>query len=157
MEFLDDSDLLAQGFFADKVVDVLQKTGPIDSTDEAVLTKVKDFLNTILEGQKEAKADRLSCNSLVTMDAYQKAVHVLSQAILKNSEKMTKQKFQQLMKEMAEEIENILAKKAVATEQKTVTLDFFEFLQRETADEASAYMNERAIQKWPFQASLFKF
>jgi hypothetical protein len=157
MEFLEDSDLLAQGFFADRVVDVLQKAGPIDPSDETVLMKVKDFLNTIIEGQKEAKAERLSCTALETMDAYQKAVNVLSQAILKNSEQMTKERFQQLMKEMTSEIQQILDSKIIDSKQKTVALDFFEFLQRQTADQASAYMKERSIQKWPFPATFFRF
>ena len=155
MEFMDDSDLLSQGFFADKVVDVLQKNGPIDTNDVKVLNRVRDFLNKILDGQKEGQTERLSCTALETMDAYEKAIDVLSIAILHNEEDMTSEKFRELMNKMTEEIESILQRREVTTEIKT-TLNFFEYLQRQTADEASEYMIERATQRWPFPATSFR-
>lgn len=154
MEFMNDSYLLSQGFFADKVVGILRKTGPIDTNDETVLKRVKDFLNKILDGQKEGKTEKLSCTALETMDAYQKALNILSNALLHNSENLTSSKFKELMDQMSNEIEDVLQKKEVTTE--TTALDFFEYLQKQTADEASEYMSERAAQRWPFPATSFR-
>lgn len=155
MDFMGISSLLGQGFFADKVVDVLHKTGPISANDESVLRRVKSFLNTIAEGQKEATAERLSSSTLERIDAYQKALTIFSQAILHSSETMTAAKFQKLMDEMVSEVELILNKKEVTGA--NITLDFFKYVQKQTADETSEYITERAVLKWPIPATFCKF
>jgi hypothetical protein len=156
MEFLDVSSLLGQGFFADRVVRILCKTGPINASEESALKRVRTFLDKILEGQKQVRAEKLSCNAVETIDAYQKALVIFSQAILQESEEMTAARFQEFMDRMSAEVEKILKNKRVTPEAKT-TLEFFKYIQRQTVNETSEYMSKRAVLKWPTPATFYKF
>lgn len=156
MEFLDVSTLLGQGFFADRVVRVLSKTGSIDSSDEVVLKKVKIFLTKILQGQEQVSAERLSHNALETIDAYQKALVIFNQALLQESQEMTASTFKELMDKMGHEIEEILESKSVLAKAKT-TMRFFKCIQKQTIDETSKYLSRRAVLKWPKPTAFYRF
>jgi hypothetical protein len=156
MEFLDVSNLIGQGFFADKVVRILCKPGPITPNDENVLKRVEVFLNKIVDGQKQASSEKLSSTSVETIDAYQKALIIFSQALLQQSEKLTAPKFQELIDRMCAEVEEVLREKEVTPDVRT-TLNFFKYLQRQTADETSDYISKRAVLKWPTPATFSRF
>jgi hypothetical protein len=156
MDFLDVSNLLGQGFFADRVVRVLSKTGPIDSNDETVFKRVRTFLTKILQGQEQVSAERLSHNTLETIDAYQKALVIFNKVLLPESEEMTASRFKELMGRMEHEIEEILERKSVLAEAK-ITLEFFKCVQRLTIDETSDYLSRRAVLKWPKPTAFYRF
>jgi len=156
MEFLDVSNLLGQGFFADRVVRVLSKTGPIDSGDEAVLKRVKTFLKIILQGQEQVSAERLSHNALETIGAYQKALVIFNKVLLHESEEMTASRFKELMDKLGHEIGEIQESKSVLAEAKTAK-EFFKYIQRQTVDETSEYLGRRAVLKWPKPTAFYRF
>lgn len=156
MEFLEVSNILGQGFFADRVVRVLSKTGAIDSSDETVLRRVKTFLRKILQGQEQVSAERLSHNTLETIDAYQKALLIFNKVLLQESEEMTASRFMDLMDKMGKEVEEILETKRVDTEAK-ITIEFFKFVQRQTIDETTEYLSRRNILKWLKPTAFYRF
>jgi hypothetical protein len=156
MEFLDVSNLLGQGFFADRVVRVLSKTGPINPNEEAVLERVKTFLLKILQGQEQVSAERLNHNTLETIDAYQKALLIFNKVLRQESEEMTAVRFKNLMDKMGEEIEEILETKVVCAEAK-ITIEFFKFVQRQTMDETTEYLSKRNPLKWPKPTAFYRF
>lgn len=159
LEFLDVSNLLGQGFFADRVVKTLSKEGPIDPSDEAVLKRVKEFIEKITQGQRQVSAERLSNTTLETLDAYQQALIVFSQA-LRSEEPMTKisfeSKFDDLTKMMTKEVEQILETKFVKLEAKT-TLLFFKVVQQSTMDDTSEYISRRTVLRWPKPTPFYRF
>jgi hypothetical protein len=156
VEFLDISSLLGQGFFADKVVQILCKAGPITTKDESVLNRVKIFLKNVSEGQKEVRTERLSCESIETIDAYQRALFIFNQVLRNKSEEMTAERFHQLMENMSGEVEQVLKNRKVTSNERT-TLEFFKLIQRQTIDETSESLGERAALKWPKPATFYSF
>lgn len=159
LEFLDVSNLLGQGFFADRVVGTLSKEGPIDPSDEAVLKRVKEFIEKITQGQRQVSAERLSNTTLETLDAYQQALIVFSQT-LRSEEPMTKNsfesKFDELTNRMTEEVERILERKFVKSEAKT-TLLFFKVVQQSTMNDTSEYISRRTVLRWPKPTPFCRF
>ena len=156
MELLEVSNSLGQGFFADKVVQILGNRGAINESDKAVLKRVKKFLKKVLEGQKQVEAEKLSCNAIETIDAYQKTLMIFRQVLIRKEEKMTAELFQSLMTKMSDEVNQVLEKNEVTLNEKT-TFEFFNIIQRQTIDETSEYLNERATHKWPQPATFYRF
>lgn len=156
VELLDASSIIGRGFFADKVVRILCKAGPITPNDESVLKRVKKFLKKVEKGQKEVRAERLSCDALETIDAYQRALFIFNQVLRGKSEEMTAAKFHQLITDMSNEVDQILSNKKVTSDERA-TLEFFKLIQRQTLDETSEYLNKRAAPRWPKLATFCRF
>lgn len=148
MEFLDVSNLLGQGFFADKVIRILTKNDQITTSEEDTLKRVKKFLGKIIEGQKEVKTEKLNHKSIENIDAYQKALDIFNRMLVQESKEMTAARFTDLMEKMSSELDLVLESKAVS-EKSEVTLKFFKFIQVQTIHQTSDYLQKRAVMKWP--------
>ena len=148
-EFMDLSNILSEGFFADRVVSILRKQGALDSAGEEVLVRVQSFLERIHKGQEEVGSERLSSDAIGSIDAYQRAIVVLHQALAKKSEEITKDKFTVLIAKMTDEITNTLENRCIIPEKVTTTLEFFRFVRRETLKEGSEFFSGRAVLTWP--------
>jgi hypothetical protein len=148
-EFVDISNLLGEGFFADRVVSLLQKSGPFDAASEEVLTRVQCFLGRVLEGQEQIRSARLSSNTIESIDAYQRAIIAFQHALTQKTEDTAKAKFKELINEMNREVSHVLENKCVVPEKVKITLDFFKFVRHETLIESSEYFSHRVVLKWP--------
>lgn len=148
-EFVDISNLLGEGFFADRVVSLLQKPSILDSASEEVLTRVQCFLRKVLEGQEQVGSAHLSSNTIESIDAYQRAIIAFQQALTQKSEDITKAKFKDLINKMNNEVSHALENKRVMPEKVETTLNFFKYVRRETLVESSEYFSQRVVLKWP--------
>lgn len=154
-EFVELSNLLGEGFFADRVVSLLQKPSTLNSTNEEVLIRVQSFLEKVLEGQEQVGSSCLSGNAIESIDAYQRAIIVFQQALTQKSEAITIFKFKDLISKMKDEISRALEKKVVVPEEVKTTLDFFRYVRRETILESSEYFSQRVVLKWPKRLTFY--
>jgi len=156
-EFNEISNLLGEGFFADRVVSILQKPGIIDSTSNEVLSRVKYFLKKVLEGQEQVKSSSLSSDTVESIDAYQRAMIAFRTVLTKKSEDVTKAKFKELINQMDDEVNSAIENKCIAPDKVETTLDFFKFVSRETLVESSEFFTHRVVLKWPQRMLFHRF
>jgi len=148
-EFASISNLLGEGFFADRVVGLLQKDGQISADDEQVLIRVQGFLEKILVGQEQVTSARLKSIAIESIDAYHRAIVVFQKALTQNTEEATKFKFKELISSMTDEITKTLESKQVRKENVKTTLRFFSYIRYATIKESSEYFRNRVVLQWP--------
>jgi len=148
-EFVDISNLLGEGFFADRVVSLLQRSGSLDSIDKQVLIRVKSFFQKILDGQEQVRSARLSSDTIESIDAYQRAIIAFNKALKQKSEDTMKAKFKDLITAMTSEVDSTLENQRVIPEKVKTTLEFFRYIRLETLKESNEYFSSRVVLKWP--------
>jgi hypothetical protein len=154
-EFTDITNLLGEGFFADKVVSILEKPGCINSSGKEVLGRVQSFLEKVLEGQEQVKSSSLSSSTIESIDAYQRAVLIFQQVLMKKSEDITRPKFKELIGKMNKEVSEAMKTECIAPSDVNTTLNFFKYVRRATIVESSEYFSHRVALKWP-QRTLYR-
>lgn len=148
-EFTTISNLLGEGFFADKVVDMLKKDKSVNHGDEQTLVRIQGFLEKVLTGQEQVSSARLSSTTIESIDAYHRAINAFQKALTKKTEEVSKRKFQELIESMKTEISQILDTKQVRTERAKITLNFFKHIRQVTIMESSEYFSNRVVLQWP--------
>jgi hypothetical protein len=148
-EFTDVSGLLQEGFFADRIVERLQKPGSVNHDDKKLLVRVQTFLDKILDGEEQVGSAKLSSASLESVDAYHRAIVVFQQALTEKSEDITKPNFKKLIKTMTDEVSHALEHGQIEPTAVNTTLAFFKHVRYATLRESSEYFSRRDALKWP--------
>jgi hypothetical protein len=148
-EFTNVSNILGEGFFADRVVGLLQKDRNIESGDIGILIRVQGFLEKILAGQEQVRSAHLSSNTIESIDAYQRAIIAFRNALTQKNEEASRSKFKELIDSMNNEITRVLETKQVEKDKVKITLDFFKYIRHATLIESSEYFRNRVALQWP--------
>ena len=148
-EFTNVSNILGEGFFADRVVGLLQRDRNIGPDDIKILIRVQGFLEKILAGQEQVRSAHLSSSTIESIDAYQRAIIAFREALTQNNEEAIRSKFKELIDSMTSEITQVLETKQVQKDKVKTTLDFFKYIRHATLIESSAYFRNRVVLQWP--------
>ena len=148
-EFTNVSNILGEGFFADRVVGLLQRDHNIGPDDIRILIRVQGFLEKILAGQEQVRSAHLSSSTIESIDAYQRAIIAFRKALIQKNEEATRSKFKELIDSMTSEITQVLETKQVQKDKVETTLDFFKYIRHATLIESSEYFRNRVVLQWP--------
>lgn len=146
------SDVLGEGFFADRVVRILAQRKPADAADKEVLERILGFMKKIRKGQDQVNTGRLSSDAIESISAYHRAITTL-QAITRGTEEVTEKKLDKLMEKMRKEVKNVLNRGIIDPSKVKNTRSFFEYIQRGTLSEVGKYYGSRIeVLAWPKKA-----
>lgn len=118
------SEILAEGFFADKVVDALTQHKKMSEYEKEIFERVLKFIEKVEKGQQQVTTGRLSSDAVESIGAYYRAIVTL-QAISKKTEEMTEAKLDELISEIKKEVESALRKKEIVPSELKNTYAFF--------------------------------
>ena len=136
------SDVLGEGFFADRVVRTLAQHKRITVSDREVLGRILRFTEKIERGQHQVNTGKLSSDAVESIGAYYRAIVTL-QALTTRTEEITEGMLDELIKKMKKEVENALQRREIDPAEVKSTRTFFEFIQRGTLSEVGKYYGSR--------------
>lgn len=141
-EISDLSEVLGEGFFADRVVRTLAKSKHVGTPEREVLERVLNFTEKIQRGKRQVNTGRLSSDAVESIGAYYRAIVTL-QALTRRTEEVTEKKIDELINRMREEVEDTLQRKVIDPSKVKDTCAFFESIQRGTLKEVGEYYRSR--------------
>jgi len=148
-EVTDLSGILAEGFFADKVVNILAQRKHADPSDTEVLERILSFTEKVEEGQRQVDTGRLSGDAVESIGAYYRAIITL-QALMRKTEEVTEEKLDKLIEKMRKEVKNTLRTKEIDPAKVESTRVFFSLIQRGTLKEVGKHYGSRIeVLTWP--------
>jgi len=141
--------ILSEGFFADKVVDVLSKRKPLNETDQEVLKRILSFVDSIHAGKKQVTTGKLDGKAVKSIEAYYRAM-VVTEALYEKSKEDVKEFFDKIIEQIKKETLTALEKREINPINVKTTREFFKLIQRETLKESSRFL-ESEIEgiEWP--------
>ena len=150
-EILNLSDVVGEGFFADRVVELLKERKPLRQKDEKVLKGVLDFVKKARKGKRQVSSGRLSSDALDSIGAYNRAVNIIAfQAIGEGIRKKEKKIFNEMLRTIESEVKEAIKRKSVNPQDLKETLNFFGSVRHQTLSEASKYYSKKVeVVSWP--------
>jgi hypothetical protein len=138
-EISDLSEILGEGFFADRVISTLDQHKQMSESDREILERILKFIEKIEKGQRQVNTGRLSSDAMESITAYYRAIVALH-AITGGTKEA---KLDELISKIKEEVEDTLRKKEIIPSKLRTTHTFFEFIQDATLHEAGNYYGSR--------------
>jgi hypothetical protein len=150
-EILDLSEVLGEGFFADRVVELLKARKKLNDKDKKLLSRILVFVEKARKGERQVKSGKLSSDAVDSIGAYQRVINsVTCQSIEKGSKKAAQKAFNTMLKNMELEVAEGMGKQTIEPKEFENTVKFFEFVRNQTLSEASKqYLTKVEVAKWP--------
>jgi len=150
-EILNLSEVLKEGFFADRVVRLLNERKLLGSSDEKLLKEILNLIKKARKGEHQVESGKLGSNALDSIGAYHRAISIIAlQSISEGSQKSNKKVFDEMLKTIESEVGRAIERKMVDPPSLKQTLTFFEFIKRQTLSEASRYYSRKVeVVSWP--------
>jgi hypothetical protein len=150
-EILSLSEVVGEGFFADKVVNLLDKRKAINKNDEILLGEVLNFVEKAKKGRRQVESGRLGSDALDSIGAYRRAIRIIAaQTIEQGLEHSAKQAFQAMLDGIKVEVITAMEDKSIDPASLEKTRSFFEKVRQQTLSEASKYYSKKVeVISWP--------
>jgi len=150
-EILNLSEVLGEGFFADKIVDLLKERKSLRPNDEKLLREILNFIKKAKKGVRQVKSGRLSSDALDSIGAYHRAVSIIAfQSLSEGPKKAEKKVFYEILETIESEVKEAIRRHMVDPHDLKQTLTFFTFVRSQTLSEASTYYSKKVeIVSWP--------
>lgn len=145
------SEVLEEGFFADKVVDLLKARKSIASNDQKTLQEILSFVKKARKGERQVVSGKLGSDALDSIGAYSRALSMIAfQSIAEGAMRADRKALEEMLKEIEGEVKNAVERKTVDPNCFRQTLDFFRFVRSQTLSEASKYYARKVeVVSWP--------
>jgi hypothetical protein len=143
------SDILEEGFFSDKVVELLKDRRQLDPDNEKTLSGILVFIEKARSGEKQVNSGKLSSDAIDSIGAYSRAVNMIAyQSIAEgNGEKKA---LENMLNSIDEEVRTTMKRHIIDPNNLKVTLRFFKFVKDQTLHEASKYYSRKVeVVQWP--------
>jgi len=111
------------GFLASKTVSVLKKSQPVLETDEKIIRESLELIKIVKEGREQANTGKIGGDPVQAANAYS-----LSLTALLQSDRNANEEFENYIKKVHSQLEDILVKKRVAKTKVKEARRFFEIL-----------------------------
>ena len=150
-EILNLSEVLEEGFFADKVVDLVKERKALGPNDEKILREVLDFVKKAKRGERQVSSGRLSTDALDSIGAYHRAMSIIAtRSISESSEKEEKKVFNEILKAIESEVKAAIERRIADPHDLKQTFTFFDSVRSQTLSEGSAYYSKKVeVVSWP--------
>ena len=150
-EILNLSEVLGEGFFADKVVALLKERKSLGPNDQNLLRGILNFVKKAKQGERQVKSGRLSSDALDSIGAYHRAISIIAfQSIAEVSKKGEKKVLNEILEAIESEVKGAISRRIVDPHDFRQTLTFFEFVRNQTLSEASTYYARKVeVVTWP--------
>lgn len=150
-EILNLSEVLGEGFFADKVVDLIKERKTIRPNDEKLLRGILNFVRKAKKGERQVESGRLSTDALDSIGAYHRAISIIAfQSLSEGSKKAEKKVFGEILEAIESEVKEAIKRQIVDPHDLKQTLTFFAFVRSQTLSEASTYYSKKVeVVSWP--------
>lgn len=150
-EILNLSEVVGEGFFADRVVDLLEKRQTLASDDEKILREVLDFIEKAKKGKRQVESGRLGSDALDTIGAYHRAMRIITiHSIEEGLTSPIRKAFQEMLSQIKSEVQLTIRDKTVTPDSLKTTINFFRLIRQQTSSEASRYYSKKVeMFSWP--------
>ena len=150
-EILNLSEVLGEGFFADKLLGLLKERKSLGPNDQKLLRGVLNFVKKARKGERQVKSGRLSSDALDSIGAYHRAISIIAfQSISEGSQRAEKKVFNEILNAIESEVKEAIERQRVDPHYLKQTLTFFEFVRSQTLSEASKYYSRKVeVVSWP--------
>ena len=150
-EILSLSEVVGEGFFADKVVNLLDKRKAINKNDEILLGEVLNFVEKAKKGRRQVESGRLGSDALDSIGAYRRAIRIIAtQSFSEGLQRPAKQAFREMLDGIKLEVQAAIKDKRIDPVSLEKTRDFFEQIRLQTLSEASRYYSKKVeVVSWP--------
>ena len=150
-EILSLSEVVGEGFFAGRVVDLLESRKTMSTNDKELLEEVLSFVEKAKKGKRQVESGRLGSDALDSIGAYRRAIRIIAiQSFREGLERSTKQAFQELLDGIKLEVQATIEDKRVDPDSLEKTRDFFKQIRLQTLNEASKYYSRKVeVISWP--------
>ena len=145
------SDILEEGFFSDKVVDMIKDRRQLDRENEKTLVGILEFVEKARSGEKQVNSGRLSSDAIDSIGAYNRAINMIAyQSIAEGQRNVEKKALENMLNSIDEEVKTTIKKHVIDPNNLKVTLQFFKFVKDQTLHEASRYYSRKVeVVQWP--------
>jgi len=142
------SDILEEGFFSDRVVDLLKEKRPVDTNSEKTLCEILSFVEKARRGEKQVSTGKLGSDAIDSIGAYSRAINMI--AYQPTAEKKEKKALEELLASIDREVKTSIEKRTIEPSNLKTTLGFFKFVKTQTLREASSYYSRKVeVVQWP--------
>src|SRR3989304_10545945 len=86
------SDILEEGFFSDKVVDLIKEKRTVDSSIEKTLVEIRHFVEKARSGEKQVTSGKLSSDAVDSISAYSRAINMIAYQSIPQGERAAERK-----------------------------------------------------------------
>ncbi len=145
------SDILEEGFFSDKVVDLLKEKRALDSNSEKTFAEILRFVEKVRSGEKQVTSGKLSSDAVDSISAYSRAINMIAYQSIAQGERTAERKaLEDMLTSIYQEVKRALEKHIIDPNSLSVTLNFFKFVKDQTLHEASRYYSRKVeVVQWP--------
>ena len=142
------SDILEEGFFSDKVVDLLKEKNALDASSEKILNEILNFVEKARSGEKQVDSGKLGSDAIDSIGAYNRAINMIAyQSISKDKERKA---LEEMLNSIEREVKTAIEKRTIDPDNLKTTLAFFKFVKNQTLHEASSYYSRKVeVVQWP--------
>lgn len=143
------SDILEEGFFSDKVVEMMKDRRQLDPENERILSGILAFVEKARSGEKQVNSGKLSSDAIDSISAYSRAINMIAyQSIAEGNS--GKKALENMLNSIDEEVKTTMKKHVIDPSNLKVTLRFFKFVKDQTLHEASKYYSRKVeVVQWP--------
>jgi len=148
---LDLSEVVGEGFFADKVVGLLEKRTSLTDYDQKLLKDILNFVEKAEKGERQVESGRLGSDALDSIGAYSRAVRIIAmQSIEGGLTAPMVQAFREMLAGIKAEVGEAIKSKTTDPNSMKKTHDFFKMIRKQTLSEASKYYSRKVeVLSWP--------
>lgn len=150
-EISDLSDILEEGFFSDKVVDLVKEKRQWDSDSEKILVEILHFVEKARSGEKQVNSGKLSSDAIDSIGAYSRAINMIAyHSIAQKGRNEERKALEDMLNSIDKEVRRTLERHSIDPNCLKITLQFFEFVKDQTLHEASRYYSRKVeVIQWP--------
>jgi hypothetical protein len=150
-EVLDLSEVIGEGFFADKTVRLLEQTQPLDANSEKLLREVLHFIEKAKKGERQVESGKLAGDALDSIGIYSRAIRIISlQSIEEGLTLQIRKAFRDMLNAIESEVRLTIRDREINPENLKKTRNFFNLVRRQTLNEASKYYSRKVeVVTWP--------
>ena len=137
------SNVLSDGFFADRVVRSIRREGKVGKDQKEILNDVLKYIETANRGKELVTTGKLHDDAIKSIDAYNRLLSI----IVRMDEKY-REAFHTITSQIRTEINQSLEEKNIDREKLQITIQFFQILREITLQESgSAFVWEKPFLK----------
>jgi hypothetical protein len=142
------SDILEEGFFSDRVVDLLKERRPVDSSGQKTLCEILAFIEKARSGEEQVNTGKLSSDAVDSIGAYSRAINMI--AYLLTASDQEKKALENLLDTIDKEVKTAIENNTIEPKKLGTTFAFFKFVKNQTLREASSYYSRKVeVIQWP--------
>ena len=142
------SDILEEGFFSDKVVDLLKEKTELNASSAKTLKEILHFVEKARSGERQVNSGKLGSDAIDSIGAYNRALNMI--AYLSINQEKEKKALEDMLNKIDEEVKDAIRNGIIDPNNFKTTMEFFKFVKDQTLREGSRYYSRKVeVVPWP--------